>query len=171
MSETTATFTYSRSSRRSGLASRRGSSSRHGPQHVRGHRIALSLDVQVGDLLDHASRRQRRACCSTDEDAADRCVALEPRAKVDGVAENAVNAVASRADDTGQDRARVDAATEPRPLGMVTANRLGDLLQLEPGACGAGGVIRLVARLVEDREDLIADELVHLAAVPLCDHR
>ena len=39
------------------------------------------------------------------------------------------------------------------------------------GPRGSHGVVRLVARLVEDGEDLVADELGHLAAELVADHR
>src|SRR3954454_13897240 len=61
MSETTATFTYVRSSRRWAVASRSGSSSprQTGARTRSPHRYCLY--VQVGDLLDVATGRQRRA--------------------------------------------------------------------------------------------------------------
>ena len=55
--------------------------------------------------------------------------------------------------------------------GCVGADRLRAPLQLERGARGVQRVVGLVAALVEDGEDLIADEVLHLAAEPLGDHR
>jgi hypothetical protein len=55
--------------------------------------------------------------------------------------------------------------------GCSDADRLGAPLQLERGADGDERVVGLVAALVEDGEDLVADEVLHLALERVGDHR
>jgi hypothetical protein len=54
---------------------------------------------------------------------------------------------------------------------MGGADGFGAFLQLERGTGRLKGVVLLIAPLVEDGEDLIADEVLHLAAELVGDHR
>ena len=82
-----------------------------------------------------------------------------------------MHAVAVLADDAGQHRAGVDADAKARPVGMRLADLGRGLLQRERGPRTAQRVVGLVAALVEDGEDLVADELVHLGAVAVGEQR
>ncbi len=63
----------------------------------------------------------------------------------------------------------VHAAAEDRPVGL--ADGRGAPLQLERGSGALQRVVGLVAALVEDGEDLVADEVLHLAVEVVDDHR
>jgi hypothetical protein len=76
-----------------------------------------------------------------------------------------VHPVAVLADHAGQHRAGVDADAERRPVGMPRADLGRRPLERECGPRPAQRVVGLVAALVEDGEDLVSDELVHLGAV------
>ena len=125
---------------------------------------ALPLTVNSGSASTRRAVREPLARRRADHDAAGRRVALQPRAEVDRVAEDAVDPVAAVADDPRQHRPGVEPDAELRPVGVRRADRLRAPLQLERGARGVQRVVGLVAALVEDREDLIADEVLHLAA-------
>ena len=92
------------------------SAARHARQHVGDDRLGLALELKAGVALGDSSRRKLLVGRRADHHAVDRRLALEPRAEVDRVAEDAVDAMPAVADDAGQHLAGVDAAAEVRPV-------------------------------------------------------
>ena len=139
-------------------ASRRGPSlwsrspSGHIEQDVGDHGLGLAFEVQVGHTLDHGTGRQLVVGVGPDQDAARGRLALEPGAEVDGVAEDALDAVATLTDDTDERLAAVDPDAERRPARPLCRYLGGGPLEGERGSNCADRVIGLVARLIEDGE-------------------
>jgi hypothetical protein len=90
---------------------------------------------------------------------------LETRGDVDGVADDAVLAVAAPpTHDADEDLAAVHADPEAGPARVVTCNLGSSSLQLECRLRGARGVIGRVTCLVEDDHQLVSDDLMDVAA-------
>ena len=124
--------------------------------------------MQLGHALDLDAVRERVVGPDADHDAPGDSLALEAGREVDGVADDAVPAVAALCSDhSGGDLAAVHAGAEPRPVGMAARDLRRLALERQRGPARAQGMVGLAAVLVEDDHDRVADQLVDLAAEPL----
>src|SRR5262245_37389863 len=126
--------------------------------------MLLALDAQARALLDDGTVRQLLVGFRTDQHAAGRSKSLEPSARVDRVADERIGDVTLGSDLANDSLAAVDADAHSRPIWMLRGEVGEAVLQRERGARGAHRMIRLVAAPVEDGDDSVADELLHLAA-------
>ena len=109
--------------------------------------------------------------CRADQHASGRSEPLEPRRRVDRVADERIGDVAVAADLAEDDLAAVHADAQLRPLGVRGRERRDPLLQGERGARGGERVVGLVAAGVERGDDRVADELLEVAAQLARDQR
>ena len=91
-------------------------------QEVRLDRVALALDLQRREPLEHRAGRQGGGGLGAHDHLAHRRLRLQPSGQVDGVADHAVLAMAARAaDEAGEDLTAVDRGAEMRPVGVGAA--------------------------------------------------
>src|SRR6185503_12970627 len=115
-------------------------------QEVGLDRLLLSLHLERRQALEDGSGRQGRRRLGSHDDAGGRRRGLQPRREVDGVAHDAVLAVAARpAHDAGQDFAAVHPGAETGPVRVRLRHLGGRRLEGERGAGRASRVVVLVA--------------------------
>ena len=132
-------------------------------QQVRVHRLFLPFHPQPGSRLDQRVGRQLRTGGGADEHATGRGESLQPRARVDHVADQRVRHVAVAADLADNRLTAVDADAQARPVRMLLSVSRRGVLEGERRARSADGVVGLVAAAVERRDDPVADEVLDLA--------
>jgi hypothetical protein len=132
-------------------------------QHVRLKRLGLAFHLQPTHGLDERAVRKLPIRLGADQHHAYGSLSLEPRAGVDGVADERVRDV-SVATELAQDGfAGINANAQPRPARVLVGEAAERALQLQPGGRGAYRVIRLIAPGIERSHHAVTDELVHLA--------
>ena len=172
---TTSSNTCSRRSRCSarpvnGVAGRPGDrpEARDLEQAIRGHRLGLPLRLERLDRLDAHCVAHEAEGRLAEQHVAGAGGLLEPRSDVDRVAGHERLAARAVARD---DLAGVDADPQgdarPEALLEILVQGTEARLHLQCGAARAQRIVLVRLRDAEDREDGVADELLHRAAVTL----
>src|SRR6266536_1465197 len=93
-------------------------------------------------------------------------LAFDAGGNVDGVADDGVGPAAFGAEQADRGDTAVDADAEGRPVGVCRLHGRGGLLQRQSRRGSPGGVVGLVAALVEGDHQRVADDPVHVPAMP-----